>query len=62
LDGWVLLVFAGGWLQVKPHCWFFCTKFRELNKPLPSDRDEAKYIVFDGDVDAVSGVERVWGR
>lgn len=29
---------------------------REVNKPLPPDRDEARYIVFDGDVDAVSGV------
>lgn len=27
---------------------------REQNKPLPPDRDEARYIVFDGDVDAVS--------
>ena len=25
----------------------------ELNKPLPPNRDEARYIVFDGDVDAV---------
>jgi hypothetical protein len=28
---------------------------RELNKPLPPERDEARYIVFDGDVDAVRG-------
>eukprot|EP00878_Enallax_costatus_P046894 GHUV01057210.1.p1 GENE.GHUV01057210.1~~GHUV01057210.1.p1 ORF type:complete len:188 (+),score=63.98 GHUV01057210.1:207-770(+) len=27
--------------------------FREVNRPLPADRDEAHYIVFDGDVDAV---------
>ena len=27
--------------------------FRELNKPLASGKDEARYIVFDGDVDAV---------
>ncbi|GMH41526.1 hypothetical protein BSKO_09436 [Bryopsis sp. KO-2023] len=27
--------------------------FRELNKRLPQGRDEARYIVFDGDVDAV---------
>jgi dynein heavy chain len=27
--------------------------FRELNKPLPPDKDERRYIVFDGDVDAV---------
>lgn len=27
--------------------------FRELNKPLPPDKQEARYIVFDGDVDAV---------
>eukprot|EP00951_Prasinocladus_malaysianus_P017874 scaffold141645_cov42-Prasinocladus_malaysianus.AAC.1 len=27
--------------------------FRELNKPLPPGKDEARYIVFDGDVDAV---------
>eukprot|EP00803_Ostreobium_quekettii_P011338 evm.model.scf_1312.1 EVM.evm.TU.scf_1312.1 scf_1312:839-40608(+) len=27
--------------------------FRELNKPLPPGRDEARYVVFDGDVDAV---------
>ena len=29
-----------------------CT-FRELNRPLLSDKDEKRYIVFDGDVDAV---------
>ena len=27
--------------------------FRELNRPLPPDRDEVRYVVFDGDVDAV---------
>ncbi|WIA10356.1 hypothetical protein OEZ85_010548 [Tetradesmus obliquus] len=27
--------------------------FREVNRPLPPERDEAHYIVFDGDVDAV---------
>ena len=27
--------------------------FRELTKPLPKDKEEARYIVFDGDVDAV---------
>ncbi|GLI59150.1 hypothetical protein VaNZ11_000978 [Volvox africanus] len=27
--------------------------FREMNKPLPPERDEARYLVFDGDVDAV---------
>ncbi|DBA95316.1 TPA: Dynein heavy chain cytoplasmic [Trebouxia sp. C0006] len=27
--------------------------FREINKPLPAGKDEAKYLVFDGDVDAV---------
>lgn len=27
--------------------------FRELNRRLPQGRDEARYIVFDGDVDAV---------
>ena len=27
--------------------------FREINKPLPADKDEARYLVFDGDVDAV---------
>ena len=27
--------------------------FREVNRPLPADKDEARYIVFDGDVDAV---------
>ncbi|PNH08033.1 Dynein-1-alpha heavy chain, flagellar inner arm I1 complex [Tetrabaena socialis] len=27
--------------------------FREINKPLPAERDEARYLVFDGDVDAV---------
>ena len=27
--------------------------FRELTRPLPPDRDEVRYIVFDGDVDAV---------
>nr|Q9SMH3.1 RecName: Full=Dynein-1-alpha heavy chain, flagellar inner arm I1 complex; AltName: Full=1-alpha DHC; AltName: Full=Dynein-1, subspecies f [Chlamydomonas reinhardtii]CAB56598.1 1-alpha dynein heavy chain [Chlamydomonas reinhardtii] len=27
--------------------------FREMNKPLPAERDEARYLVFDGDVDAV---------
>ena len=26
--------------------------FRECNRPLPAGRDEARYIVFDGDVDA----------
>lgn len=24
-----------------------------MNKPLPAERDEARYLVFDGDVDAV---------
>ena len=28
-------------------------KHREQNKPLPPDRDEARYLVFDGDVDPV---------
>uniref|UniRef100_A0A6S8LSH1 AAA+ ATPase domain-containing protein n=1 Tax=Dunaliella tertiolecta TaxID=3047 RepID=A0A6S8LSH1_DUNTE len=27
--------------------------FREINKPLPPERDEARYLIFDGDVDAV---------
>lgn len=27
--------------------------FREVNKPLDSDKDEKKYILFDGDVDAL---------
>jgi dynein heavy chain len=27
--------------------------FRELNRPLPTDKDECRYVVFDGDVDAV---------
>jgi dynein heavy chain, axonemal len=27
--------------------------FREINKSLPADRDEARYLVLDGDVDAV---------
>nr|XP_046467282.1 dynein axonemal heavy chain 10 [Neodiprion pinetum] len=27
--------------------------FREINKPLDSDKDERKYILFDGDVDAL---------
>lgn len=27
--------------------------FREMNRPLPPDKDEAKYLIFDGDVDAV---------
>jgi len=27
--------------------------FRELNRPLPPDKDECRYIVFDGDVDAL---------
>ena len=27
--------------------------FREMNKPIPQGKDEARYIVFDGDVDAV---------
>lgn len=27
--------------------------FREVNRPLPPERDEARYLVFDGDVDAV---------
>lgn len=26
---------------------------REVNRPLPPERDEARYLVFDGDVDAV---------
>ncbi len=26
---------------------------REVNRPLPAERDEARYLVFDGDVDAV---------
>ncbi len=26
---------------------------REINKPLPGDKHEARYLVFDGDVDAV---------
>lgn len=25
----------------------------EINKPLPADKDEARYLIFDGDVDAV---------
>jgi dynein heavy chain, axonemal len=29
------------------------THCRDVNRPLPPDRDEAHYIVFDGDVDAV---------
>lgn len=32
-------------------CW--CVACREVNRPLPADRDEARYLVFDGDVDAV---------
>jgi len=27
--------------------------FREMNKPIAADRDEARYLIFDGDVDAV---------
>eukprot|EP00958_Prasinococcus_capsulatus_P027403 scaffold5502_cov390-Prasinococcus_capsulatus_cf.AAC.6 len=27
--------------------------FRELNKPLPHDKEERRYMIFDGDVDAV---------
>jgi len=27
--------------------------FREVNRPLDSDREEYKYILFDGDVDAL---------
>ncbi|KAF5830619.1 hypothetical protein DUNSADRAFT_14266 [Dunaliella salina] len=27
--------------------------FREINKPLPPEKDEARYLIFDGDVDAV---------
>ena len=27
--------------------------FREVNKPLDSEKDERKYILFDGDVDAL---------
>ncbi|KAF8069431.1 DHC1 [Scenedesmus sp. PABB004] len=30
-----------------------CAGRREVNRPLPPERDEAAYIVFDGDVDAV---------
>lgn len=30
-----------------------CCLCREVNRPLPPERDEAHYIVFDGDVDAV---------
>lgn len=33
-----------------PCRWAAC---REMNKPLPAERDEARYLVFDGDVDAV---------
>ena len=27
--------------------------FRDLNRPLPAGKDEARYLIFDGDVDAV---------
>ena len=27
--------------------------FREMNKPLPSDKNDKNYLVFDGDVDAL---------
>lgn len=39
------------------------THSSELNKPLPPERDEARYIVFDGDVDAVrTGAREVLRR
>ena len=27
--------------------------FRDMNKPVPEGKDERRYIVYDGDVDAV---------
>lgn len=40
--------------QAAPHnCTMLLAGCREVNRPLPPERDEARYLVFDGDVDAV---------